>query len=147
MLEYYFLHPNEVTPQNLVDINSLLHQLSPQIVPLTKEKLLHVCANARMLVAKETASSKLVGMATLMVLEIASGKSGRVEDVSVDESARRLGIGRKLLQGMIDEAVRLGVEKIDLTSNPSRIGANKLYQSMDFEQVETNVYRLRMAQK
>ena len=31
-----------------------------------------------------------------------------------------------------------------LTSNPKRIAANKLYQTMGFERKETNVYRMKL---
>lgn len=31
-----------------------------------------------------------------------------------------------------------------LTSNPTRIAANKLYQKLGFEQKQTNVYRMNL---
>jgi ribosomal protein S18 acetylase RimI-like enzyme len=41
----------------------------------------------------------------------------------------------------IDEARRLGVHSLDLTSRPSREAANRLYTRMGFTSRETNVYR------
>ena len=41
---------------------------------------------------------------------------------------------------LLAEAARLGVDCVHLTSNPSRIAANALYQKIGFERKETNCY-------
>ena len=41
----------------------------------------------------------------------------------------------------------LEVDKLMLTSHPSRIAANNLYRSIGFEQYETNMYRLKLGNK
>ena len=55
---------------------------------------------------------------------------------------RGKGIGEKLTQFAIDYAVEQGFAEIDLTSNPTRVAANKLYQKLGFVLRETNIYRL-----
>jgi ribosomal protein S18 acetylase RimI-like enzyme len=46
------------------------------------------------------------------------------------------------MQALHDEARRLGVRHLELTSRPSRTAANALYVSLGYERRETNVYRL-----
>jgi ribosomal protein S18 acetylase RimI-like enzyme len=66
----------------------------------------------------------------------------RIEDVVVDEKRRGEGIGKKMMIHAIEYAKKTGVTKIELTSHPSRVEANKLYRSLEFSLIETNVYRL-----
>lgn len=56
-----------------------------------------------------------------------------VENVIVVESMRRKGIGRKLIQHMIDLARQNRCYKISLSSNKKRTNAHNLYQSLGFE--------------
>ncbi|WP_353890396.1 GNAT family N-acetyltransferase [uncultured Bacteroides sp.] len=54
--------------------------------------------------------------------------------------------GQSLGKRMVEEAIRIvskdGKSKLMLTSKPSRIVANKLYQSVGFQKKETNVYKM-----
>lgn len=47
-----------------------------------------------------------------------------------------------LVRHAIDFVKSQGISALMLTSNPKRTAANKLYQTMGFEQKETNVYRM-----
>ena len=47
----------------------------------------------------------------------------------------------------IEYAQECGALCIDLTSRPSRMEANEMYQKMGFEKRETNVYRKYVASK
>jgi ribosomal protein S18 acetylase RimI-like enzyme len=67
-----------------------------------------------------------------------------IEDVVVDEAARGTGTAVALTAAAMEEAKRLGATTIDLTSRPSRVAANKLYQRLGFVQRETNVYRYQL---
>jgi len=63
--------------------------------------------------------------------------------VVVDQQARGQGRGDAIVQYAIDYARKLGTKKLDLTSVPERVAANKLYRKWGFIRRETNVYRLR----
>lgn len=87
----------------------------------------------------------VVGTATLSLLAtLWKGMVGHVDDVVVDATARGEGVGRQLMQKLHEEAQRLGVTHLDLTSRPTREAANALYQSLGYEMRSTNVYRLRL---
>lgn len=91
---------------------------------------------------ENSVGNKLLGILTLAIIEIPTGKLARIEDVVVDKESRGKGIGKQLTLSAIEKAKSLGIKKIDLTSNPSREAANRLYQRMGFTQRNTNVYRL-----
>ena len=86
----------------------------------------------------------IVGFLTLVIVRIPTGVRARIEDVVVDEAARGQGIGARLSQAAIDRATQEGVKTVDLTSRPSRVAANRLYERLGFEERETRVYRYRM---
>ena len=74
-------------------------------------------------------------------IERATGELRDIEDVVVDASARRRGVGEALSR----EAVPLAVEKrartVELTSRPSREAANRRSRGLGFVPRETTVYR------
>jgi ribosomal protein S18 acetylase RimI-like enzyme len=86
-------------------------------------------------------SGEVVGTASLVVLDTLSGRKGHIEDVAVDSSVRRAGIGTMLLHAVIAHARTLGLRHVELTSRPSRQAANAFYRSFGFQRRDTNVYR------
>lgn len=46
------------------------------------------------------------------------------------------------MTAMVDAAKKMNVHYIQLTSNPARVAANRLYQDLGFERYETNCYKL-----
>ena len=83
----------------------------------------------------------IVGVSTLATFPIPTATRGWVEDVIVDEASTNQGIGRLLLDAMLERARELGCRTVDLTSRPDREAANHLYQKAGFELRTTNVYR------
>jgi ribosomal protein S18 acetylase RimI-like enzyme len=81
-----------------------------------------------------------VGILCLTIYRVPTGLRSIIEDVIVDESARRQGIGAALMRYAIELAREAGAEGVSLTSNPQREAANQLYQSMGFALRKTNPY-------
>ncbi len=127
-------------------INRLLVQLNEAAVALTDQDVKNMIASSanKFFVAKESGNKKIVGMITLIVFQSAFTKKGIIEDVVVDKEYRGKGIGTKLISCAISEARKEGTTCIDLTSNPRRIAANKLYQHLGFKKRDTNVYRMEL---
>ena len=84
----------------------------------------------------------IVGVSTLITFPIPTAIRAWVEDVIVDEASTNQGIGRQLIEAMVERARQLGAATIDLTSRPSREAANHLYRKVGFEVRDTNVYRI-----
>lgn len=123
-------------------------KLLPQLLPTAKlptfeefKKIIEPPIT-RFFVAREKSTKKIVGMLTLILYRIPIGLCARIEDLVVDENHRKKGIGTKLCRTAIDTAKNAGAMKLDLTSNPSRIGAHRLYESLGFTIYDTSVYRL-----
>jgi ribosomal protein S18 acetylase RimI-like enzyme len=85
--------------------------------------------------------NRIVAMLTIGTYNTPSGTKVWIEDVVVDESQRGKGLGEELMLFAIDYSKSLGAGSISLTSRPSRIVANRLYQKLGFLQSETNVYK------
>jgi len=122
-------------------VNHLLPQLSTTARPLTFVDLEALITSdaVTLFVAKHEGS--IVGTLTLVVFPIPTGVRAWIEDVVVDQEARGLGAGAALTTAAIDVARSRGANTIELTSRPSRLAANTLYQKLGFVQRETNVYR------
>ena len=87
---------------------------------------------------------RILGLLTLVHIELPTGAEARIEDVVVDDAARGLGLGRALVAAALEAAAKQGARYVDLTSAPRRVAARQLYQSLGFEQRETGVFRHRL---
>lgn len=85
---------------------------------------------------------QIAGMLTVGTYYSPTGGKAWIEDVVVDETFRGQGLSKLLVAHAIDFVKSRQIPLLMLTSNPKRIAANKLYQSVGFERKETNVYRM-----
>lgn len=87
----------------------------------------------------------VAGCATLITYRVPTkGIVGRIEDVIIDEKYRGQGLGRGVMEKLIAIAKEKSIRLIDLTSNPKRTTARKLYESLGFESYDTGVFRLKL---
>lgn len=87
---------------------------------------------------------RMVGCATLCVCYTPEMVIGFVEAVVVTAECRGRHLGRRLMERILADAESFGVQTIHLTSNPKRVAANALYQSLGFELYDTNCYKLKL---
>ena len=85
-------------------------------------------------------TSPIVGMLTLSLYRVPTGIRSIIEDVVVDDTYRKRGIARAMMEHAITTAREAGANGISLTSNPLRVEANKLYQTLGFQKRDTNAY-------
>ena len=129
------------------ELHSALQRLVPQLgvhkIPPTQEDLNKLIASvcSMLLVARQPAlDDTIVGVFCLTIYRVPTGLRSIVEDVIVDENARRQGIGEALMRYAIELARAAGADGVSLTSNPQREAANQLYQAMGFALRKTNPY-------
>ena len=141
----------EVVSDLTEDIYQALQRLIPQLgahkIPPTKAELRELVESesSTLLAAYEIdEQSPILGILCLTVYRVPTGLRSIIEDVVVDGSARRRGIGEALVQKAIELARESGAEGISLTSNPQRQAANLLYQSLGFQLRQTNPYSFRL---
>ncbi|CAB4830647.1 MAG: GNAT family N-acetyltransferase [Actinobacteria bacterium] len=137
------IEPAIVADEELVEaFQRLLPLLSKSATPLEAYDLESIVASpATTLFVARDGENQIVGTLTLVLFRSPSGARGWIEDVIVDEEARGNGVGEALVDAAIDLARRSNARTLDLTSNPTREAANRLYVRCGFEQRTTNVYR------
>ena len=108
------------------------------------ERVLRDPANTVFAACARDARPRILGLLTLVRIELATGTEARIEDVVVDDAARGLGLGRALVRAGLAAAAEQGALRVDLTSAPRRVAARRLYRSLGFEQRETGVFRHRL---
>ena len=132
-----------VTPELLDALRRLIPQLTgrspgPDVNELG---LILGSGSSALLVARyPDAHGPIVGAGALGVYRVPTGVRAVIEDVVVDEGSRGLGLGEALMRGLLNLAKKLGARGVSLTSNSSRLAANRLYLRMGFGLRHTNCY-------
>ena len=128
---------------DLEAIRDLVKQLSDDAQELTNQDLQSIIESSQshLYVIRDN-KKKIVGMITLITYRIPYKMKGWIEDVVVDLDHRGKGLATTLLEYAITEAKKYHVKSLNLTSNPSREGANTLYVKLGFVRRDTNVYRM-----
>ena len=85
---------------------------------------------------------RIVGLLSVALYDVPSGRKAWIEDVVVDAAARGRGIGEALVREALALACREGVARMMLTSNATRRAAHRLYERMGFVRYETDCFRL-----
>jgi ribosomal protein S18 acetylase RimI-like enzyme len=126
------------------DLCAAVAHLLPQVSsspPPTLEQLRQIVDDPGTALFVAYDEDRLVGTLTLAAFRAPSGVRAWIEDVVVDDSARRNGVASALVEAALARAAEMGARTVDLTSRPEREAANRLYLRLGFEQRRTNVYR------
>ena len=137
---------NTYSPQDLFDLDALMHELSASSF-CDKELLDAALGDANVHVYVIRDDGHIVATGTLCIKHTLEFAIADIESVVVSSRCRGKGFGRELMSAMIDAAKGLGVHHIQLTSNPARVAANRLYQELGFERYETNCYKMGITPK
>lgn len=127
--------------RQLEEIRCLMQALSDHCT-LSESQLKETIGHSLLYVLKD--KERTVGMATLCLYHAPSGCKGCIEDVVILPEYQGKGLGKQLLQHVLDEAKLHAPLTIYLTSRPQRISANSLYRKLGFQQKETNVYKMEL---
>ena len=129
------------TPHDLADLDAFMHELSA--TSFCNEELLNNAlndANIHVYVIRD--EGHIVATGTLCIKHTLEFAIADIESVVVSSKFRGRGYGKELMTAMIEAAKKMNVHHIQLTSNPARVAANRLYQDLGFERYETNCYKL-----
>lgn len=89
-------------------------------------------------------NNEIVGIASMCTYKVISGRKGWIEDVVVDSQNRGKGIGRKLMNKLLEEGKRKNLSEILLFTEDHRTSAIKLYADLGFKLKESRIYTLKM---
>lgn len=142
-MDFLEITPGNLTPELQQRTEELFAQLTNTIKPLPINKLF-TQTNALTLLGCFEGES-LLGMASLATYCVPSGKKGWIEDVVVDQSQRGRGIGRQLVQRLVEEAWQLGCTDLLLFTGHERKPAIALYESIGFRRKESHLYTMKLA--
>jgi ribosomal protein S18 acetylase RimI-like enzyme len=136
----------EASDAAVKEINLLLPQVrsNPSHYKGSVSDLKNIVENdwTNLIVARD--ERRIIGMAIVHIVNNIGVRIGYVDDVVVSDVYRRQGIGKKIISKLINVAKAKGVSQLRLTSRPSRIAANKMYQKMGFEIGNTNIYTMKL---
>ena len=130
-------------PQDLSDLDALMHELSA--TSFCNEELLQAAlndANVHVYVIRE--EGRIVATGTLCIKHTLEFTIADIESLVVGSRCRGRGYGKELMGVMVEAAKSFKAHHIQLTSNPARAAANRLYQDLGFERYETNCYKMRL---
>ena len=132
-----------LTESQIDDLLGLMKELTAELTVTRQQQQRSVAAPGTRIFIAENDEKHIVGCATLCVFESPTGRKASVEDVVVLPAYRGQGIGRTLMQRIIDFAgSKLAPIDLRLTSNSSRTEAIALYEALGFKKRDTNVYRM-----
>ncbi len=143
MNEPRFIEIEDLKPDYLEAINRLIAQLSTGSHTFTEAELNSLIASPQSHLYALEYDEKIIGMVTLCIYQCPTGRKAWIEDVVVDQNHRGKGYGKLMVRKAMEECQNRGNVTLMLTSRPSRIVANQLYQSLGFEKRETNVYKMK----
>ena len=139
------------TQAQFEDLKQLIAELSDR-VNLTQTDLMLVLkdSNSHLYVILESLTpgtspkgeGRIIGCATLCVFHSPTGTKASIEDVVVSSAYRGQHLGKQLMEYVLEQAQAYAPIELHLTSNPMRVAANKLYQSLGFQKKETNCYQM-----
>ena len=128
------------SPEDLSDLNALMQELSATSC-CSEAQLKSALADANVHVFVIRDGGHIVATGTLCIKHTLEFTMADIESVVVSPGCRGRGYGKELMTAMMAAARELKVHHIQLTSNPARVAANRLYQELGFVRYETNCYK------
>ena len=127
------------------DLKQLMSELSDR-VSLTQTNLLMVLKDSNCHLYVILDGERVMGCATLCVFHSPTGTKASVEDGIGSAAYRGQHLGKQLMKYVLEQAKAFAPIELHLTSNPMRVAANKLYQSIGFQKKETNCYQMTISE-
>ncbi|MBQ0910000.1 GNAT family N-acetyltransferase [Flavobacterium sp. F-328] len=119
-------------------VSELFRQLSPNKIQLDLEEILN--EENQVTVAYCEDDNKIIGIASMCTYKVISGHKGWIEDVVVDSASRGKGIGRKLINLLVEVGKEKELSEILLFTEDHRLAAINLYSSVGFKLKESKIY-------
>jgi ribosomal protein S18 acetylase RimI-like enzyme len=132
---------DKVTGEVVEAFGRLLPQLSRSAKPPGQAELDAIVGCPANTVLLARSDGAITGTMTLVMFPLPTGVRAWIEDVVVDESARRHGTADAMMRESLRIARAAGARTVDLTSRPAREAAGRLYERLGFQLRESRLYR------
>ncbi|RRQ48445.1 GNAT family N-acetyltransferase [Maribacter algicola] len=137
-MEIKLLSKNDVTESLQEQLSILYLQLNSEIRQLSLENILKEEEYIDVAVCLE--NKELIGIAMMANYKVVSGYKGMIEDVIVSDNHRGKGIGRKLMETLLQQAEKRQLNDVLLFSGHHRKAAIGLYKSLGFTLKNSGLY-------
>ncbi len=124
------------------EVSELFNQLNPNLKQRSLKETLEKSNNIVFAIC--TRDKKTIGIASMVTYKAISGHKGMIEDVVVDVELRGKGLGRKLMEKLLEEGRKMKLDEILLFSGHHRKAAIGLYTSLGFKLKDSGLYRMIM---
>nr|WP_299386897.1 GNAT family N-acetyltransferase [Allomuricauda sp.] len=138
------LNPTDYSPEIEAQLIQLFRQLNPDLKLNPLAKILEKKDQLSLVYCQE--GDRIIGMASMCTYHVLSGSKGMVEDVVVDINARGKGLGRQLMEKLLDIAQQKGLAEVLLFTGNHRQSAIHLYTKLGFVKSESGLYRYRLGE-
>ncbi|MGB5555781.1 MAG: GNAT family N-acetyltransferase [Flavobacteriaceae bacterium] len=135
-----FLTDNTIDKAIDAQIAELYKHLNASIKQRLVSEVLKKNPNTLIVVCKE--GNLIIGIAMMALYKVISGHKGMIEDVVVHSDHRGKGIGRKLMEALLEAAKNQKLDEVLLFSGHHRKQAISLYKSLGFQLKDSGLYRL-----
>ena len=135
------LTPEDLTAEMENQMVELFKQLNPDLKLNPLAKIMEKQDQLSLVYCQE--GDQIIGMASMCSYHVLSGSKGMVEDVVVDVNARGKGLGRKLMEKLLQIAEQKGLTEVLLFTGNHRQSAIGLYTKLGFAKSESGLYRFR----
>ncbi|MBQ0735929.1 GNAT family N-acetyltransferase [Aquimarina celericrescens] len=137
------LNTESLTVDKEIAIQNLFKQLSPNKKQIPLNELLSNQYNPLIFIYHKS-DEKITGIASMCLYKVISGHKGWIEDVVVDFNHRGEGIGKKLIQKLINLAKEKNLSEINLFTEDEKKAAISLYSKLGFKQSSSRLYNLKI---
>lgn len=142
MEDKFIINENDIEAGDILDLNRLMNQIKPLKFPADWRFAKEFMQTGIIISVRDyTKNNLLVGMGMLVLIRKPRGFYGSIEEVVVAEEYRGKGLGKKIVQKLIQKCISLKMKCVDLKSSSKRGVANKIYQSLGFNLIDSNFYR------
>jgi len=141
-MKFQLLQLNELTDDIQIQVSELYKQLNANNTQRALSEILNSDNNVLVIICID--AEHVVGTALLSTYKVISGYRGMVDDVVVDRNYRGRGIGKKLMELILEEAKTMGLDEVLLFTGHHRKAAIKLYTGLGFELRKSGIYNIRL---
>ena len=137
------INPSEEDLEQIAELMTQLRgkDLSAEDIRTDVEAIVKSSVKAIMIARED--DNEIVGVLVVNILMKLAKREARIDEFVVDSNVRGGGLGKKIIGAALDWAWSKDCNTVELTSRPSRVAANHLYQKLGFALRKTNVYVLR----
>ena len=132
------LTTNEVTAALQLQLTELYKQLNAELTQLDLSTVLSDYKTTDVVICMD--GNVLTGIAMMAKYKVVSGHKGMIEDVVVSSEYRGKGIGRKLMEKLLEQAEKENLNDVLLFSGHHRTAAIALYKSLGFKLKNSGLY-------